>query len=370
MKKGCLTALVIFSLLVVVGAGLTINYLYGKENQDPESFNTEQAKLSDIIVKSVATGSVEPRKEIEIKPQISGIIRELYVEAGDTVLYGDPIAKVKVIPDMLSLNNSENRVERAKINLDNAEIDFDRNSSLLDQGVIAIADFQRFDLAKRSALEEFNAAEDNLQIVREGVAKRSGQSSNTVVKATISGMILNVPIEEGNSVIEANNFNDGTTIASVADMEDLIFRGNIDESEVEKLKNGMMLIVTIGAIEGREFEAELEYISPKGVDINGAIQFEVRAAIKLEAGEFIRAGYSANADVVLDRRDQVLAISERVIQFDDEENTYVEVKVGDNEYERKDVELGLSDGITVEILSGITEEDEAKIWNQPIKTEN
>jgi HlyD family secretion protein len=183
-------------------------------------------------------------------------------------------------------------------------------------------------------------------------------------------MILNVPIEEGNSVIEANNFNDGTTIASVADMEDLIFRGNIDESEVEKLKNGMMLIVTIGAIEGRKFEAELEYISPKGVDINGAIQFEVRAAIKLEAGEFIRAGYSANADVVLERRDQVLSISERVIQFDDEENTYIEVKVGDNKYERKDVELGLSDGITVEILSGITEEDEAKIWNQPIKAED
>ncbi len=367
MKKGCLTTLVIFSLLVVVGAALTINYLYGKENQDPESFNTEQAKLSDIIVKSVATGSVEPRKEIEIKPQISGIIRELYVEAGDTVKYGDPIAKVKVIPNMLSLNNAENRVEQAKINLDNAELDFNRNKTLLDQGVIAMAEFQRFDVAKKGAMEEFKAAEDNLQIVREGVAKRSGQSSNTIVTATISGMILNVPIEEGNSVIEANNFNDGTTIASVADMEDLIFRGNIDESEVEKLKNGMTLIVTIGAIEGREFEAELEYISPKGADINGAIQFEVRAAIKLEAGEFIRAGYSANADVVLDRRDQVLAISERVIQFDKDQKTFVEVKVGENQWERRDVTLGLSDGITVEILSGITEVDEAKLWNQPIK---
>lgn len=331
------------------------------------SYTTQMASEMDIVKKSVATGSVVPRKEILIKPQVSGIIKEIYVEAGDTVSEGDLIAKVKVIPDMVSMNNAENRLNRAKISLENSNQDYNRNKSLLDQGVISQADFQPFELARKQAQEELSAAEDNLQIIKDGVAKRSGSSSNTLIRATISGMVLDVPVEEGNSVIEANTFNEGTTIASLADMQDLIFEGNVDESEVERLQPGMELIVRIGAIEGREFPASLEYISPKGVELNGAIQFEIRAAVNLEEGEFIRAGYSANADVVLDKRTNVLAISEALVQFDEERKPYVEVKTGENTYERKDVELGLSDGINVEVLSGVTKEDEIKVWNRPVK---
>ncbi|MCB0762356.1 MAG: efflux RND transporter periplasmic adaptor subunit [Flavobacteriales bacterium] len=364
MNKGCLTALIVFVIIVVLGAIGTIFYLYNKEKGTEQQYDTIIPHFQTITLKSVATGSVEPRKEIEIKPQISGIIKEMYVEAGDTVAEGDAIAKVKVIPDMVSLNNAENRVERARIALENAQMDYDRNKKLLDQGVVAQADFQQFDTALKSAREENEAATDNLEIVREGVARRSGSgSSNTIVRATISGMVLNVPVEEGNSVIESNNFNDGTTIASIADMGDLIFKGNIDESEVEKLHNGMSLIVTIGAIENRTFDAVLEYISPKGADVNGAIQFEIRAAIQLREGEFIRAGYSANADVVLDSRENVLAISEEGLQYDKDKKPFVEVLVGDNKWERRDVTLGLSDGIYVEILDGVTKDDQIKKWN-------
>ncbi len=367
MNKGCLVTLIIFVVLVVVGGGYTLYFLYGKENADPERFNAQKAQITDIIKKSVATGAVEPRKEIEIKPQVSGIIKQLYVEAGDTVQQGDLIAKIQIIPEMQSLNNAENRLERARISMDNSQMDFDRNKKLLDQGVIAPAEFQQYEIARRSAIEEVQAAEDNLQIVKEGATKSSGNATNTLIKSTISGMILDVPVKEGNSVIESNNFNDGTTIASVADMRDLIFLGNVDETEVEKLRNGMELIVSIGAIEDKTYSAILEYISPKGVDDNGAIQFEIKAAVKLEEGEFIRAGYSANADVVLEKKEQVLAINESVVQYNEEQKPFVEVKVGDNQWEAKDVELGLSDGIMVEVLSGVSEEDELKLWNQPIK---
>ncbi|WP_306642970.1 efflux RND transporter periplasmic adaptor subunit [Sanyastnella coralliicola] len=365
MNKGCLYVLITFVVLILAGAGGTLYYLKEKESTGPETFDTKKAEKTDIVLKTVANGSVQPRQEIEIKPQISGIISEIYVQAGDIVEEGDLLAKVKVIPDMVSMSNAENRLERARIALDNADMDYERNKQLLDKGVIAPADFQQFEIARRQANEEFKAAQDNLQIVREGVAKRSGGATLTKVRSTISGMILDVPIKKGNSVIEANNFNDGTTIASVAAMDDLIFLGKLDESEVEKLSPGMELILTIGAIENKTYKAELEYISPKGVEENGAIQFEIKAAVKLDSTDFIRAGYSANADVVLDRRDQVMAVPEAVIQFDEEQNTYVEVSDGNSGWTRKDVELGLSDGIMVEILSGITEEDEIKVWNQP-----
>lgn len=365
MNKGCLIALIVFVVIVLLGAGGTLYYLKAKEDTGPEVFETEMPAKADIVLKSVANGSVQPRQEIEIKPQISGIISEIFVEAGDVVKEGDLLAKVKVIPNMVSLSNAENRLERARIALDNANMDYDRNKELLDKGVIAPAEFQQFEISRRQATEELNASEDNLQIVREGVARRSGGATLTRIKSTINGMILDVPIKVGNSVIEANNFNDGTTIASVADMDDLIFIGKLDESEVEKLEQGMELILTIGAIQDREFSATLEYISPKGIEENGAIQFEIKAAVNLEDGEFIRAGYSANADVVLDRREQVLSVSESVVQYDKEQKPYVEVKTGEDTWERRDVELGLSDGIKVEVLSGVTEEDAIKKWNRP-----
>lgn len=367
MKKGKLIVLIIFIAAVFIAAAYVVYHLYQKENEDPLSYKGQVGEVTNIILKSVATGSVQPRKEIQIKPQISGIITELFKEAGEIVVSGDLIAKVKVIPNMVNLNNAENRVNRAKIALENAQNDYDRNKILLDQTVIAPADILPFELSLRNSKEEKAAAEDNLQIIKKGVAKRSGAVTNTLVRSTISGMILEIPVKEGNSVIEANNFNDGTTIASVADMKDLIFLGKIDESEVEKLKPGMDLIVKIAAIEDKTFNAKLEYIAPKGVEENGAIQFEIKAALSLKEGEFIRAGYSANADVVLDRRDSVFTISESVVQYDKEQKTFVEVKVGESEWEKRNVELGLSDGLSVEVVSGVSNGDSLKLWNQPIK---
>lgn len=367
MKKGCLVSLIVFVAVVLVGAGGTLYYLKDKENVGPASFLTESPTIENIILKSVATGSVQPRKEVQIKPQISGIVNEIFLEAGDTIKAGDLIAQVKVIPDMVSLSNAENRLERARIDRDNAAMDYDRNSELFEKGVISRADFQQFEMAKRQAAEELNAAEDNMAIIREGVAKRSGSGSSlTLIRSTIGGMVLDVPIKEGNSVIEANNFNDGTTIASIADMEDLIFLGKVDESEVEKLNLGMDLILTIGAIPNKKYNATLEYIAPKGIAENGAIQFEIKAAVNLTKEDFIRAGYSANADIVLDRKDSVLTINEGLVQYDEEQKPFVEIETGENQFERRDVNLGLSDGIRVEVLGGVAKDDKIKIWSQPI----
>lgn len=364
MKKGCLIPLILIIVLVLGAGGFVIYYLYDQEQQDPITYGVESPRATDIIKKSVATGSVTPRVEVDIKPNISGIISELLVEAGDSVRTGDLIARVKVIPDMVSLNNAENRLNRARIAMDNAEADYQRNAPLLEQGVISAADFLPIETARRNALEELNSAEENLALVREGVSKRTGNASLTNVRSTIDGMVLDVPVKKGNSVIEANNFNDGTSIATIANMRDLIFLGKVDESEVEKLKVGMDLIVTIAAVEGRTFPASLEYIAPKGVEENGAIQFEIKAALGLQVGEFIRAGYSANADVVLERRDQVLAIAEGLVQYDDARNAFVEIKAGEGRWERRDVKLGLSDGLMVEVLDGVAAGDSIKQWNQ------
>ncbi len=363
MKKAIF---IILTVVIVALLAWTMFYLYEKSQEKPVTYNTEKAEMTDIIRKTVATGSVMPRKEIEIKPVVSGIIDKLYVEPGESVEAGTVIARIKVIPDMVTLNNAENRLEVAQIALENAKIDFDRNKKLYDDGVISYADYQPFELAKKNANSEYQAAKDNLQIIKEGVSSKNSAAANTLVRSTITGMVLDVPVEIGNSVIELNNFNEGTTIATVADMSDLIFEGKVDESEVGKIKEGMDLILTIGAIEDEEFAASLEYIAPKGVEENGAIQFEIKAAVDLKENQFIRAGYSANANVVLARRDNVLAINEGLVQYENDTATYVEVSVGDQQFERREVRLGLSDGIKVEVLDGISEEDDIKIWNQPI----
>lgn len=349
--------------------GGTIYYLYGKSQEKPMVYKTEEPAKQTIIKKTVATGSVVPRKEIEIKPQVSGLISKLYVEAGDLVKKGDLIASIRIIPNMVNLNNAENRVNRARIALKNAKRDYDRNKKLFEEGVIAEASYQQFELVLNNSQEEITAAEDNLQLIRSGATKKSGKTGNTNVRATISGMVLDVPVEEGNSVIEANTFNDGTTIVSVADMEEIIFEGKVDESEVGKIRAGMDLLLTIGAIEGEQFDAELEYIAPKGVEENGAIQFEIRAALQLKAGQFIRAGYSANADIVLDRRDSVLSINESLLQFDENDSSYVEVEVGEQEFEKRNVKTGLSDGINIEVLSGVNATDKIKNPNSGAPSE-
>lgn len=364
MKK----VLRIFFIVLIVGALIgTLYFLFEKNKTSPVSYNTKTAEVTTIIKKTVATGSIIPRQEILIKPMISGIVSEVYVIAGNYVKKGDILAKIRVVPNMVALNNAENRVNRAKIEVENATVDYNRNKSLYDKKVISDATFQPIKLRMRSANEELLAAENNLAIVKEGVSNTGKAASNTLIRSTISGMVLDVPVKEGNSVIESNNFNDGTTIANIADMTDMIFEGKVDESEVGKLKEGMTLILNIGAIDSEKFEAILEYVAPKGVEENGAIQFLVKAAVTLKQDQFVRAGYSATADVVLDRRDSVLAIEESLLQFEDD-SAYIEVMVGEQEFERREVKLGLSDGIKVEVLEGVGEEDKIKEWNMPIKS--
>ncbi len=353
-------------ILVVALVAWTFYFLYQKSVEPPARYDTQKAEISTIIKKTVATGSILPRKEIEIKPQVSGIIETLYVEPGDDVKEGDLIAKVKIIPDMAQLNAAENRVNRAKIAVESAKLDYDRSKQLFDKGVISAAEFQIIDIAYKNALQELEAAEANLEIIKEGAARKSGESANTLIRATSTGMVLDIPVEEGNSVIEANTFNEGTTIASIADLGEMIFEGQVDESEVGKISAGMSLIISIGAIQGEEFDATLEYISPKGVEENGAIQFEIKAAVELKEEFFVRAGYSANADIVLARADSVLSINESLIQFSGD-SSYVEVSVGEQLWERRDITTGLSDGIVVEVIDGINQEDDIKIWNKPIK---
>ncbi len=350
-------------LFLLVGAFLaTLWYLYSKSKEDPIVYQTSTATYGDIIQKTVATGKVIPREEVEIKPQVSGIIDELFVEPGDVVSKGDLIAKVEVIPDMVTLNNAENRVNVAEINFQNAELEFNRQKSLHEQKVISDQAFQNAQRSFESAKAELEAAKDNLQIIREGATQRSGSTSLTLIRSTVDGMVLDVPVKKGNQVIESNTFNDGTTVASVANMDDMIFEGLIDESEVGKLQPGMDLVISVGAIQNEEFSANLEYIAPKGTEENGAIQFQIKAEVTLDSSQFIRAGYSANADIVLAKRDSVLTIDEGLLQYEGDQ-PYVEVETSPQNYERRDVTLGLSDGLKVEVISGVTAEDKIKVWN-------
>ena len=345
---------ILITIIIAAFGGLayTLSYLYKKNEQKPVVYSTEQAFKTTIINKTVATGSIVPRKEIEIKPQVSGIIEKLYVEAGDVIEKGQLIAKIKIIPNMVNLRNAESRVDRAKIALEDTKLDYDRQKKLFDDGVIAEADFQKFTVAKNRSDEELQSANDNLELIKEGVIKSAGTASNTLIKSTVNGMVLDVPVKEGNSVIESNTFNAGTTISVVADMSSMVFEGKIDESEVGKLKIGMALVLSVGAIENQKFDANLEYISPKGIEEAGAIQFEIKADVKLKDSTFIRAGYSANGDIVLGKREDVLAIREGLLQFASD-SVYVEVETGEQEFDKVIVETGLSDGINIEILSGI-----------------
>jgi HlyD family secretion protein len=352
-------------LLVVVIVGIfggTIFYLYGKSKQKPVVYETTTAFKADIVKKTVATGKVVPRQEIDIKPQVSGIIEHIFVEPGQKVKSGDLIARVRIIPNMLNLANAESRVKRAEIGLREARRAFERQRELFAKGVVAEAEFQQYEMSHLNAMEELQAAENNLQLIRDGVTQSQGETSNTLIRSTISGMILAVPVEVGNSVIETNNFNEGTTIATIADMSEMIFKGKVDESEVGNIHEGMNLFLTIGAIDNMQFNARLEHISPRGVEESGAVQFEIRAAVALKDDVFIRAGYSANADIVLDSRTQVLSITESLLLFENG-SAFVEVETSTQEFERRDVTLGLSDGLNVEILSGITEEDKIKVQN-------
>ncbi len=338
-------------------------YLYNKSKAKDIIYETKSPTIDNIIKKTVATGTVKPRKEIAIKPQVSGIIEEIYVEPGDHVRKNDLLAKIKIIPDMLALNAAESRLNKAKLKLEDTKLVYNRQKNVYEQGVIAEAEFQNYRIDYNTAIEEVEAAENNLQLIKEGITKKSGEITNTLIRSTIEGMVLDVPVEVGTSVIQTNTFNEGTTIASVADMGEMIFEGKIDETEVGKIKESMKLELTIGAIEDEKFDAELEYIAPKGVEENGAVQFEIKAKVKLSSDYFIRAGYSANANIVLDRKDSVLTISESLIKFenDNKDSVYVEIETAPQIFEKRHIATGLSDGINIEVKNGLKVEDKIKV---------
>jgi HlyD family secretion protein len=338
----------------------TLYFLWSKSKPAPVMFKTQCPVVTDIIQKTVATGSIIPRKEISMKSQVSGIVEKVFVLAGQALHQGDVIARIKIIPNMVNLNAAESRLSQAKIAFDNAQIEYDRNKKLFDDNIIPKADFQQTEVKYNTAKEEQTSAQNNLDLIREGVTKSSGTATNTLIRSTISGMVLDVPVKEGNSVIESNTFNEGTTIASVADMGEMIFDGKVDESEVGKLKPDMELILTVGAISSAKFKAKLEYISPKGVTENGAIQFQIKAAVKMEKDQFLRAGYSANADVILARKDKVLAISESLLRFE-KEKPFVDIEEAPGKFVAREIKTGLSDGINIEVTEGLKETDKIKI---------
>ena len=362
MKKSVTVFILVFILVTFAGA---MYYLYSKNQEDPVVYNTEKPTMRDIVRKTVATGSILPMEEVLIKPNISGVIEEIYVEAGDIVQANDLIARIKVIPNLASLNQARNAIDRAKITLDDEKRKYDRQKNLYDKGVISKQELERAEVAFQQAEQNYVSAKQDYDIVKTGSTKGLGSSANTLIRSTVSGMVLELPVEVGNQVIQSNNFNEGTTIAALADVNRMIFEGKVDESEVGKIKEGYPLEITVGAIENATFDAVLDYIAPKGKLENGAIQFEIKGTLHKSDTTFIRAGLSANASIILAKADSVLSIKEALVQFDeDTKDAYVEVKTGEKEFERKDIHLGISDGIHVEVREGLSEEDEIKVWNK------
>lgn len=355
MKKFFMSVLGIAIAALFIG---TTVFLYQKSQEPPVVFETTGPFTTDIVKKTVATGRIVPRKEVAIKSKVSGVVNEIYVEAGQPIEKGDLIAKIELIPDMAFLSSAESELQKARINYANAERELKRQQALFDVKLIPEFEFNKYQLQYRLAEEAVAAAENNVALIRDGASKRSGKVSN-LVTATASGTTLDVPVEEGTFVIETNTFNEGTTIASIANMEDMIFEGQVDESEVGKLREGMPLELSIGALGESEYQARLEYISPKGTEDQGTIKFEIRAAVTLDTDNFLRAGYSANADIVLDKRDGVLAINESDLIIENNKS-FVDLAVGEQKFERRQIQTGLSDGINIEVISGLSSSDQYK----------
>jgi HlyD family secretion protein len=358
--------------VLVLGALWAAAFFVKSNSKSAITYETKNPFTANIQKKSVATGKVVPEDEVEIKPQISGIIDEIFLKEGAKVNAGDLIAKIKVVPNEQSLNQARGRVKNAEIALNNTKIEYDRNKAIFDKGVISSQDFNTQQLRYDQAKLELQNAQSDYQIIRDGSAGGSA-TANTNIRATVSGTVLEIPVKEGDQVIQSNNFNDGTTIATIADLSIMIFEGKVDEGEVGKLELGMPLEISLGAINDKKFDAKLRFIAPKGVEESGAVQFKIEGDVTVEDDFLIRAGYSANASLVLEKKDSVMVIPEALLQFDKvTDKPFVEVAIGtveEQKFERKDVEIGISDGVNVEIVSGITKDDKVKIWNktEPIK---
>ena len=355
--------------VLIAGSLFAAAFFVKTNNKSAITFETEKMFKTSIEKKTVVTGKVIPEDEVEITPQIQGIIDGIYVEEGDQVNNGDLLAKIKVVPNEQNLNSAEGRLANSRIILKNAKIEYERNKSLFKNGIISKQQFDNVELNYNQAKLDVSNSKSDLQIIRLG-SKGGSASANTNIRATVAGTVLEIPVEKGDQVIASNSFNAGTTVATIADLNKMIFEGKVDEAEVGKLVIGMPLEVNLGAVEDKSLKAKLKFIAPKGNEEQGAVQFKIEADLFLNDSIFIRAGYSANASLVLERKDSVMAISESLLQFDSKtEEPYVEIEVGDQKFERKDIEIGISDGVNVEIITGINEDDKIKVWNktEPLK---
>ncbi len=351
--------IVLLLLLVVV-----LKYFKDSNTEDVVDYETELPFYTTLDTKIVATGKLNPEEEIELKPQISGIVDKILVEEGDLVQKGDLIAKIRVVPNEQSLVSAQSRIKTAKFSYDNAKTLFDRNKSLYEKGVISRQDFENNELSLNQAQENYTQAQNDYKIIRQGSISGGG-SANTNIVAQIPGTILEIPVREGDQVIQSNNFNAGTTIATVADMSKMIFEGKVDESEVGKLEEGKEIKVILGAINEKEFPAKLTFVAPKGVEESGAVQFVIKADVTVESSNKIRAGYSANAEIEVESKDSILVIREALLQFNRiTEKPFVELLTNDGSFRTKNVEIGISDGINIEITEGLDEADRIKIWNK------
>lgn len=355
---------IIIGLVLLVLLIAVLAYFKKANSEEIEEFKTEEPFYDSIDTKTVATGKLNPEEEIELKPQITGIVDVIMVEEGDLVQKGDLIAKIRVVPNEQSLASASSRINTAQLSFDNAKTIYDRNKILFEKGIISQQDFENNELSLEQARENLAQARNDYQIIRRG-SLSGGSGANTNIVAQIAGTILEIPVREGDQVIQSNNFNAGTTIATIADMSKMIFEGKVDEAEVGKLEEGKEIKVILGAIGEKEFPAKLTFVAPKGIEENGAVQFTIKADVDVEPSTNIRAGYSANAEIEIESKDSVLVIKESLVQFDRiTEQAFVEVLTGDNKFEKKDVELGISDGINVEVLDGVKEGDKIKVWNK------
>ncbi len=364
MNKTVRIILIIVAFLLLAWV---LKYFKDANSKDVVDYKLEEPFYTSINMKAVATGKLNPEEEIELKPQISGIVDDILVEEGDIVKKGDLIAKIRVVPNEQSLVSAKSRIASSKLSFDNAKVLFDRNKKLFDKGVISVQDFENSELSYNQAKESLVQAQNDYQIIRRGSIS-GGNAANTNIIAQIPGTILEIPVREGDQVIQSNNFNAGTTIATIADMSLMIFEGKVDEAEVGKLEEGKEIKVILGAINDKEFPAKLIFVAPKGKEENGAVQFTIKANVSIDSTTNIRAGYSANAEIEIESKDSVLAIREALLQYNRiTEKPFVEVMNGDNKFKKENVKIGLSDGINVEITDGVKEGDKIKVWNKASK---
>ncbi len=364
------TVKIIIGIVILILLVVVLKYFKDANSEEIVDYKVEEPFFTNIDTKIVATGKLNPEEEIELKPQISGIVDDILVEEGDVVAKGDLIAKIRVVPNEQSLASAASRINTARLSFDNAKTIYDRNKVLFEKGVISKQDFENNELALNQATESLTQAQNDYQIIRRGSIS-GGTGANTNIVAQIAGTILEIPVREGDQVIQSNNFNAGTTIATIADMNKMIFEGKVDESEVGKLDEGKEIKVVLGALREKEFPAKLTFVAPKGVEESGAVQFTIKADVSVEPSTNIRAGYSANAEIEIESKDSTLVIREALVQFDRlTEQPYVEVLNKDNSFERKDVELGISDGINVEVKDGVKEGDKIKVWNKASEENN